>query len=287
MNPIPRRLYKYLHPDRVDALRERLVRYTQLGDLNDPFEAKPYISGLTSKREADEIFERLLPQQTARAYDALPPKMRALVPEEAWTALVNARFKDVRADLHAFMESFAPSLKQVMTRKFDELVGVLSLSEVPDNLLMWAHYTGRHTGFVLGFEPQDPYFDRRRTSTDEFRHLRRVVYSDSRPQAFMADLDAINFFLTKSAHWAYEHEWRVLEALIGAKRVIDENPYPIHLFEYPASALSEVILGAKVHAATKAAVTECLRQPEFKHVDLRQATLDDCQYAVRLTEIAV
>ena len=31
-------------------------------------------------------------------------------------------------------------------------VGVLSLSETPNNLLMWAHYAAGHTGFVLALD---------------------------------------------------------------------------------------------------------------------------------------
>lgn len=287
MDAIPRRVYKYLNADRLGALRERLVRFTQLGDLNDPFEAKPHVSGITTKHDADKRFEQILPEETARSYGELPHEIKALISEEAWAALVQARFKYVRSDLHPFMESFVPFLKGLIKHKLDQLIGVLSLSEVPDNLLMWAHYTASHSGFVLGFETHDPYFDRRRASTDEFRHLRRVIYRNNRPQDLIVNLEGVDFLLTKSAHWAYEHEWRVLEPLIGAKQVIDRDPYPIYLFEYPPSALAEVILGAKVQGRTKAAITECLCQPEFRHVTLKRATLDDREFAVRLAEVTV
>jgi hypothetical protein len=36
-------LYKYLHPDRIDVLTQKMVRFTQPGDFNDPFEFRPYI----------------------------------------------------------------------------------------------------------------------------------------------------------------------------------------------------------------------------------------------------
>lgn len=287
MDALPRRVYKYLHPDRLDALGQRLLRYTQLGDLNDPFEAKPYITGITSKAAAEAMFEKVLPEETARSYDELSREIRSLVPKETWEALVRVRYEQVRSGLHPLMESFAALVKGLITRELDRLVGVLSLSEVPDNLLMWAHYTANHAGFVLGFDPRDPYFDRRRALTDEFRHLRRVVYRDNRPQALMVDLEGADLFLTKSAHWAYEREWRVLEPLVGAKKVIDRKPYPIYLFEYPATALAEVILGARMEGQTKVAITKHLCQPEFKNVLLQQATLDDREFAVRLKEVAV
>lgn len=40
-------LYKYLTPDRIDVLQNCMVRYTQPGAFNDPFEVKPYISNST------------------------------------------------------------------------------------------------------------------------------------------------------------------------------------------------------------------------------------------------
>ena len=36
------------------------------------------------------------------------------------------------------------------------VIGVLSLSEKRDNLLMWAHYAAQHTGFVIGFDSENP-----------------------------------------------------------------------------------------------------------------------------------
>jgi hypothetical protein len=264
-----------------------LLRYTQLGDLNDPFEAKPHISGITSKPEADATFEKLLPEETARSYEELSPEIRALLPKETWALLVRARYEHIRSDLHPLMESLEPLVRRLITRELDRLVGVLSLSEVPDNLLMWAHYTASHAGFVLGFDPQDPYFDRRRAPTDEFRHLRRVAYRDNRPQALMVDLEGTDLFLTKSIHWSYEREWRVLEPLVGAKKVIARKPFPIYLCEYPVTALREITLGARMQDGMKSTITGYLHEPEFRHVLLRQATLDDRDFAVRLTEVAV
>jgi hypothetical protein len=103
----------------------------------------------------------------------------------------------------------------------------------------------------------------------------------------LVDLNGVDVFLTKSAHWAYECEWRVLEPLAGATKVIPSEGYPIHLFEYPVSALVEVILGARAGERTKAEVVECLQQPELRHVILRHATFDDRDFALRLVELAI
>lgn len=42
------KLYKYLHPDRIDVLKNRAIRFSPPNAFNDPFEFKPVISGIAS-----------------------------------------------------------------------------------------------------------------------------------------------------------------------------------------------------------------------------------------------
>ena len=43
--------YKYVPAERIDILRNRLIRFTQPLALNDPFEAKPHFYELGSKEK--------------------------------------------------------------------------------------------------------------------------------------------------------------------------------------------------------------------------------------------
>jgi Protein of unknown function (DUF2971) len=56
-------------------------------------------------------------------------------------------------------------------------LGVLCLTERPDNHLMWVHYAHNHTGFVLGFDAHAPFF------REDQRVLRKVVYQKG-PKVF-------------------------------------------------------------------------------------------------------
>ena len=38
----PEFLFKYLSPERIDVLQNKQIRYSQLHDLNDPFDSNPY-----------------------------------------------------------------------------------------------------------------------------------------------------------------------------------------------------------------------------------------------------
>src|SRR3546814_11605953 len=77
----------------------------------------------------------------------------------------------------------------------NELLGALCLSEVPDNQLMWAHYGMSLTGFALEFDAGHEYFHEQRSTGDELRHLRRVIYQDARPSGDSSDMDATTLLL--------------------------------------------------------------------------------------------
>lgn len=239
------RIFKYLAPERINVLSEQLIRYTPLGAFNDPFEGRPEIRSFASDEEALSNFASAMPSQLNAAYGRLPAQVRKGVSIQQWMQFATpfmAQYQDeFLAMLHAVSTQVLPSFPS----KFDEVMGALSLCEVPDSLLMWAHYGVSHTGFVLEFDPSHPYFITRRSEGDEFGHLRRVVYRDTRPSANLIDLDGVEMFLVKSKEWEYEHEWRVLRPLKDAEKIISVNDQQIHLFQLPPEAIKSVIFGSR------------------------------------------
>lgn len=259
MDTLPRVLYKYLTPERIDVVSKRLLRYSPLGAFNDPFEGRPFISALTPEGEAREILREIMPNEIQSAYEGLTPEVRAIVPYDTFAHIANQLAATREPELAALFAELAPQIRATIFKKFDELVGVLSLSEVHDSLLMWSHYAASHTGFVLGFDPRHPYFNEVKGPEDEFRHLRRVTYRESRPGGVMTSLDGIDIFLVKSGHWGYEREWRVFRPLADANVTVPSNPFAIHLFEFPANALKEVIVGARASESLKEQLVETIR----------------------------
>ena len=49
----------------------------------------------------------------------------------------------------------------------------------------------------------------------------------------------------RARKWRYEQEWRVTRWLQQAAKILELADGPIHLFELPASAIREVILGCR------------------------------------------
>lgn len=90
--------------------------------------------------------------------------------------------------------------------------GILSLSEVHDNILMWSHYGKDHTGIALGFDVlEDPAF-----------------FLDPFKVSYVSSYEPLNYFrarsetvtkniTTKSQHWDYEREIRIIAPTPGLR----------------------------------------------------------------------
>jgi len=95
-------------------------------------------------------------------------------------------------------------------------LGILCLTERPNNHLMWVHYASNHTGFVLGFNARASFFQ------ENNRVLRKVVYQNA-PKV-LSEADASVCFY-KSDEWTYEQEWRCVREFQNAEpRVVEIEP---------------------------------------------------------------
>lgn len=261
----PPRLYKYFGPERYDFFNDLRVRYSQLGAFNDPFEGRPEITSLSTKENFLEELGRVLPEQIERTYEQLPSYIRERMSYNQIRALAEHLVKGGQTEMFDKLQEIGSVAGAFFTGKIDHLLGVFCLSEVPDNLLMWAHYARSHTGFVVEFDALHPSFHEQKSEEDDMRHIRRVYYRDSRPSAPLSEMSAIELFLVKSSHWSYEREWRLVRPLSDAAKMIPMDPYPLAFFDIPPSAIKGVITGARMSPE----YCERLRQAMMTHAELR------------------
>lgn len=106
--------------------------------------------------------------------------------------------------------------------------GVISLTESPDNLLMWSHYAEDHQGVVieLDIDQSDPFqlFNVAHIATSSDAMFDKVNYRKKRPYDGLflaASIQEIakHYYLTKSDEWMYEKEWRYIIPFTSANRV--------------------------------------------------------------------
>ena len=141
----------------------------------------------------------------------------------------------------------------------NSLAAILSLTTRPDDILMWAHYADAHRGICLGFAPGC------------FEEAKPVQYSDTLPvvPVFSATEEHMHqICMTKSGHWRYEEEWRVVTAEPGVR-------------EYPSEGLVEIILGLRTMAETRLLVEQWVNKLPHQ-VTIKEASLSETRYAVEL-----
>lgn len=277
------RMFKYLHSDRVDVLTGKRICFSPPKNLNDPFEMKPPMSyegfmGMTALDDAG--IDQILKKTVEEHFTA--DQIRMLGP--SYLEAFRSQLKTSTASLiKNRVEQIAEGLYEATNRH----IGMLCLSERQDDILMWAHYTNSHEGYVVEFDPDHAFFNCKVSDIDELRHLRRVHYSDQRPDLSVESATDMRAFLTKSSHWSYEAEWRILGALKDASEVISLPDRNIHLFGFPSEAVKSVTIGCRASVATSEAILSALAADDyFNTVPVFQAVPDKTAFKLNIVEIS-
>jgi hypothetical protein len=234
-----------------------MLRHTQPGALNDPFELRPYFDQVVTEeslKAAVKPESEMLRDEIRKRYEARDRAFRRQIPFKQFysAALAVLRTEDGQETMRAMREetmNLARELSATLVRQlWDELsnrTGILSLSEDGNNQLMWAHYASAHAGFNIGFDSEHAYFDRRRSEQDEFNHLRQVEYRARDEFAVMTDLNGTRVLASKTPEWEYEKEWRMVSLLADADSTIGAGATAVHLFQFPPEAVQSVTLGLR------------------------------------------
>jgi len=304
-------LYKYVPPERTDILRNGFVRFTQPSAFNDPFETFPcFTAGLPDdyiqEFLADHKPDKLEVERVFRgSFEAGMSKYPGV--KLPYEAVKNLPFiKEAMGQVHPLTANLFTQFMSGSGAFFSKLTikmaldamnkefGVFCLAHKPDNLLMWAHYSDSHTGFVVEFDENHHYFDRRKGPEEIGRHLRKVEYTKNRPQMVVFDPKiqeygfrhawATNIFFSKSEHWAYEEEWRIVEYLRECPRVRRCEPYNIYLFPIPMDCITGIIFGCRAADATKSFIRDLIRtNPACSHISLSETSIDEKQYKLNIS----
>ncbi|MDT4803247.1 hypothetical protein FQZ97_359890 [compost metagenome] len=268
-------LFKYFPPSRIDVLESGRICFSVAQNFNDPFEMKPPMALYENDQAMASAFEALAPKLISEEYDKLDPKIRALITPERLQVMLMAQFKQRLPEIIPACKEVEPLLSSNLHQKLHAIMGILCLTESHDNLLMWAHYGMSHAGFVMGFDTTHPFFNGRRTDHDELYHVRQVKYSDERPRMVLTQTEDLSAFLTKSQHWAYEREWRMLMPLSAASAVIGDGSRQFHLFDFPKECVKSVHLGCRIAQDDRSRIIELLRSdPSLQRPRCYQAEID-------------
>ena len=283
-------LYKYVHQDRVDVLRTNLIRYTPPALLNDPFEST---LGFGEQISLDNMLDHCGGDLLGHVRARILKDARALmIPdvERKLDKIIEENGAELLGNLATHLPHYNREINTVLAAGFSTFlsnIGVLSLASRPDNLLMWAHYSNQHKGFVIALNEGHSTFNERRGPSDEFRYLRKVEYSRTKPAIQLKDAKIEDILFHKSDDWSYEDEWRIVKALSDAHTVVDLGKEQIHLFDLLPDAIEGVFFGAHMSAPDREQLVDIIRgKPELAHVSIQAAKLQADVYSLRFEEVS-
>jgi hypothetical protein len=265
-------LFKYADSARVDILQDLRIRFTPASEFNDPFEFMPDTSVLFDPKWLKESEDKLV--QDALKVAVLKPGATL----EKVEAAIRLRIRSIQRELKPEAEEDFVSGLSAAKRS----LRVLCLSRLPpdspDALLMWAHYTHGHTGFVLGVNDCHPWISGHRLS-QPFRDVGDVSYSSARPKSVIGAHER-SYYLLKSDHWQYESEVRMI-------RGEDDPELDAHsLAPVPSDVIASVTLGLNASQETLEAVFAALASNKgLAAVRLFKAHFHADEYRIVLQEL--
>jgi len=287
-------LYKYFRPYQrqndnwkvaEDLLKHLLIRFTPPTEFDDPFDCLPQIEGL----ENPEFFRRLFKESAAnfkesRHFDKLP--LAEKIFQEGRLSELEER--KVHLDI-LNSEKWEIAYLDSLRKRAHSQVGILCLTERPDDILMWSHYAEHHTGFVVGFDTEKTnFFKHQIHEPGEIGELRKVNYSNKRPVAqvpYTEESPDADIFFTKNEDWQYQEEWRIVRFLKDA----DSQPKPgIHLFSIPPNCIQEIIFGSNAEKTKEPSIEPTLQliknNPAFGEVKIKKAHLSRKNYLLDISD---
>lgn len=173
----------------------------------------------------------------------------------------------------------------MIKKEFDEiinkLIGILSLTTKFDNLLMWAHYSNEHKGFVVEFDSENDFF-KMKDDNYIYKGIQKVNYSKIRPHKFLIENEWEEIFLTKSEEWSYENEYRIIQRLQDA----DEVKGNISLFKFPKEMIQAIYCGCNMNTLKKERIIEIIKNDnELNHIKVFEMKLSDKYYELECIQV--
>ncbi len=220
--------YKYCTSNTLEKiLANQTVKWSSPSIFNDPFDIQ---TDLRFGFQLEDLEEPLLQEQVSIVWDDDEPKgdpehpffnsmlqarkNRLLRPDIGSREEFEKYFRDVEFDKKG-IESELEAIKD-FGKGLSKNLRVYCVSEHHDDILMWSHYAGDHSGAVIKHKviPGKDY-PICAAMPVQYREVMPVIAGVNdylKHVTGQKELDfkqiTIDFFTTKSKDWSYEREWR-------------------------------------------------------------------------------
>ena len=185
---------------------------------------------------------------------------------------IRAGYPDVAAD-------FRKQAVELVSRDH----GLLCLSALRGNILMWSHYGKSHTGLVIGLDTRHAFLSSKEPLLEvEYREERVEIGYLAAPRSRELQEQIDSLIKRKSPEWSYELEWRQLRFLQHCKTEEDaRSPGQVHHFiAVEPGLISKVIVGCRATETLIKSATKLKSLSHFAHVQFLQARMHETDFAL-------
>lgn len=194
---------KNLFQKRCQCIRDNKFWFSKPDRLNDPYDCRPFFSVSKNLRSIIAIFDGMTPEEVELVLEKFPGCATKEDVCKLFEKISNSA--NTKVEVKDFLMRFLQSLGSGIVKAKIANVGVLSLTEDPKNIVMWAQYANNHRGVCIEIDiPANT------------RSLKKVAYTRLRPEFEVYEaMDEkhgrfFDLFYTKSMHWSSEVEWRMV-----------------------------------------------------------------------------
>lgn len=197
------------------------------------------------------------------------------ISDQGLRALTQKRIVSIRKDegFNQAILAIAYHFKKICLEMNTEL-GVLSLSKLPLDIIMWSHYGDNHRGIVLEFDKS------RLQSDSNYPYCEPVDYDNN--VMTLRDMNtkkseelARLILLRKAGQWRYEKEWKII-----VDPTLRQDIRNCRTYKFPKLALTGVIFGCQMTSQDKYAVHTWLKAGNHE-ARIYQAIRDNSSYTLR------
>lgn len=271
-------IYKYISIDDkiIDSIfQSNMIKYSEILKLNDPFDLQPFILGAYEDKEEDIKWKNNWIEKFI-TNDISKNKEKEL--DDFFQYYHDNSDKSV--SLEIFLKSPMNYIIKDTYKKMNlSRLGLLSLSSKKNDLLMWSHYANSHQGIVIGFNKNHEYFKQNKSIKDYEGLLRIVKYQYKKPKIYL--MEDREFLFTKSNHWKYENEYRVIKKLENLIKICD-----IYVDKFPKDLISSVTFGLKISEEHKLKILDILSKTNMS-IKIFDTKINSEEYKLDFEEIKI
>lgn len=247
---VPETLYYYLPISEIlfKMLINPYIWFSDPKEFNDPFELPNVFESHWSPKEEWLDFEFVYNQQTK-----LGTFNNFESPQEAYI--------DIKTKKEGLLREVLNFKTGCLTEEMSK-ARVACFSRYYDNILMWSHYSKKHTGIVIGYDYKQivtKESDIICSDVDYKENHKKIRTGD-----YAGDVKNVNFkelltrsLLTKHPSWSYEQEYRLVN-IDGS-----DGKYPI-----AKESIKEIYFGCEIDSDIKKSILAILDKDKVDCYDM-------------------